>query len=52
MRRGSFDFASLEIPMRPTPPRNTLNVGTESADFVPYFYNYGVNTVILRNLKK
>ncbi len=27
----------------------TLNVGTESADFVPYFYNYGVNTVILRN---
>jgi endo-1,4-beta-xylanase len=26
-----------------------LNVGTESADFVPYFYNYGVNTVILRN---
>lgn len=26
----------------------TLNVGTESADFVPYFYNYGVNTVILR----
>jgi acetyl esterase/lipase len=28
---------------------NTLNVGTESADFVPYFFNYGVNTVILRN---
>jgi acetyl esterase/lipase len=28
---------------------NTLNVGTESADFVPYFYNFGVNTVILRN---
>jgi acetyl esterase/lipase len=28
---------------------NTLNVGTESADFVPFFYNYGVNTVILRN---
>ena len=28
---------------------NTLNVGTESADFVPYFYNYGVNTIILRN---
>lgn len=27
----------------------TLNVGTESADFVHYFYNYGVNTVILRN---
>src|SRR5690348_4376113 len=27
---------------------NTLNVGSESADFVPYFYNYGVNTVILR----
>lgn len=28
---------------------NTLNVGSESADFVPYFYNYGVATVILRN---
>jgi endo-1,4-beta-xylanase len=28
---------------------NTLNVGTEAADFVPFFYNYGVTTVILRN---
>lgn len=28
---------------------NTLNVGTESADFVPFLYNYGVNTIILRN---
>src|SRR5438045_2993094 len=28
---------------------NTLNVGTEAADFVGFFYNYGVNTVILRN---
>jgi BD-FAE len=28
---------------------NTLNVGSESADFVPYFFNYGVNTIILRN---
>ena len=28
---------------------NTLNVGSESADFVPFFYNYGVNTAILRN---
>ena len=27
---------------------NTLNVGSESADFVPFFYQYGVNTVILR----
>lgn len=27
----------------------TLNVGSESADLVPYFYNFGVNTVILRN---
>ena len=27
----------------------TLNVGSESADFVPFFYNYGVNTVILRS---
>lgn len=28
---------------------NTLNVGGEAADFVPFFYNYGVSTVILRN---
>jgi endo-1,4-beta-xylanase len=28
---------------------NTLNVGSEGTDFVPFFYNYGVNTVILRN---
>jgi endo-1,4-beta-xylanase len=28
---------------------NTLNVGGEGADFVPYFYNFGVNTVILRS---
>jgi endo-1,4-beta-xylanase len=27
---------------------NTLNVGAESADFVPFFYNFGVSTVILR----
>jgi endo-1,4-beta-xylanase len=26
-----------------------LNVATEGADFVPFFYNYGVNTIILRN---
>jgi hypothetical protein len=28
---------------------NTLNVGGEAADFVPYLFNYGINTVILRN---
>lgn len=27
----------------------TLNVGGEGADFVPFFANYGVNTVILRS---
>jgi endo-1,4-beta-xylanase len=27
----------------------TLNVATEGADFVSFFYQYGVNTVILRN---
>ncbi|HMC78082.1 MAG TPA: alpha/beta hydrolase [Vicinamibacterales bacterium] len=27
---------------------NTLNVGSEGADFVPFFFNYGVNTIILR----
>jgi endo-1,4-beta-xylanase len=28
---------------------NTLNVGSEGADFVHFFYNYGVSTAILRN---
>ena len=28
---------------------NTLNVGSEAADFVPFFYNYGINTIILRS---
>jgi endo-1,4-beta-xylanase len=28
---------------------NTLNVGTEGADFVSYLYQYGVTTIILRN---
>ena len=27
----------------------TLNVGSESADFVPFFHQYGVSTIILRN---
>ena len=27
----------------------TLNVGSEGADLVPFFYNYGVATIILRN---
>jgi acetyl esterase/lipase len=28
---------------------NTLNVGSEGSDFVPFFYNYGISTIILRN---
>ena len=28
---------------------SSLNVGSEGADFVPFFYNYGVNTIILRS---
>jgi endo-1,4-beta-xylanase len=28
---------------------NTLNVGSEAADFVPFFYNCGVNSIVLRN---
>ena len=27
----------------------TLNVGGEGADFVPFFFNHGISTVILRN---
>jgi hypothetical protein len=36
-------------PGGPAAATNTLNVGGEAADFVPFFYNYGVNAVILRN---
>jgi acetyl esterase/lipase len=28
---------------------NSLNVGSEGAPFVPFFYNHGVSTIILRN---
>src|SRR5262249_58861361 len=28
---------------------NTLNVGSERADFVPYFFNFRVNTIIFRH---
>lgn len=28
---------------------NTLNVGGEGADFVPFFANHGISTIILRN---
>jgi len=28
---------------------NFLNVASEGTDFVPFFYNYGVSTIILRN---
>ena len=27
----------------------TLNVGYEGADFVPFFFNYGINTIIIRS---
>src|SRR5438552_9655254 len=44
----SLNTGSLVI-LVPGGGHNTLNVGTEGADFVPFFYNYGVNTAILRN---
>jgi endo-1,4-beta-xylanase len=37
------------IILAPGGGHNTLQVGGEGADFVPFFYNYGVNTIILRN---
>lgn len=30
---------------------NTLTVGSEAADFLPFFYNYGVNTIISYSTK-
>jgi endo-1,4-beta-xylanase len=44
----SLDTGSAVI-LVPGGGHRTLNVGSEGADFVPFFYNYGVNTVILRN---
>src|SRR6185369_3991092 len=37
------------IILAPGGGHNNLQVGGEGADFVPFFYNYGVNTIILRN---
>ena len=45
---GSLNTGAAII-VAPGGGHNTLNVGTEGADFVPFFYNYGVSTVILRN---
>src|SRR5207253_10596172 len=45
---GSMNTGAAVIVV-PGGGHNFLNVGSEGADFVPFFYNYGVNTVILRN---
>jgi endo-1,4-beta-xylanase len=45
---ASLNTGSVMI-LVPGGGHRTLNVGSEGADFVPFFYNYGVNTVILRN---
>jgi dienelactone hydrolase len=45
---GGINTGALVI-LVPGGGHNTLNVGTEGADFVHFFYNYGVNTAILRN---
>lgn len=45
---GSFNTGAAII-LAAGGGHRTLNVGSESADLVPWFYNYGVNTVILRN---
>lgn len=45
---GSLNTGSVVI-LAAGGGHKTLNVGTEAADFVPFFYNYGVATVILRN---
>ncbi len=46
--RGSFNTGACVILVAGGGHR-TLNVGSESADFVPWLYNFGVNAVILRN---
>jgi acetyl esterase/lipase len=44
---GSLNTGAAVI-LAPGGGHNTLVIGSEGGDFVPFFYNYGVNTVILR----
>lgn len=45
---GSLNTGAAVI-LAPGGGHRTLVIGTEGADFVPFFSNYGVNTIILRN---
>ena len=47
LAEGSFNTGTA-ILLAAGGGHNTLNVGSESADFVPFFYNFGVSTMILR----
>jgi endo-1,4-beta-xylanase len=44
---GSLNTGAAVI-LAPGGGHNTLVIGSEGGDFVPFFYNYGVNTIILR----
>jgi len=45
---GTLNTGAVVI-LAPGGGHNTLVVGTEGVDFVPFFANYGINAVILRN---
>jgi acetyl esterase/lipase len=47
LTEGSLNTGAAVI-LAPGGGHNTLVIGSEGGDFVPFFYNYGVNTVILR----
>jgi endo-1,4-beta-xylanase len=46
---GAGNNTGAAIILVPGGGHNTLVVGIEGIDPVPYFFNYGVNTIILRN---
>jgi len=47
-RASSGSNTGVAVIVVPGGGHNNLVAGSEGADFVPFFYNYGVNTVILR----
>lgn len=46
---GAGNNTGTAIILAPGGGHNTLVVGLEGADPVPYFFEYGINTIILRN---
>ena len=48
LHRAGGNNTGAAVIVVPGGGHNNLVIGSEGADFVPFFFNYGVNTVILR----